>query len=155
MTRLQVNALGTIGFSLGWVVLYLLLRFSGIFDPFKWTHILFLLMAIPLILLSVRYWRKDGAPVEIDELEERILMKSYLWVGQGALLYFAAFLIIIDTNKGYEIFKHNLPAFLFGMLITFWVSQNLGILYYSAHPEAARVRLGWLECWLYNIKKTE
>lgn len=155
MTRLQTSALGTIGFCVLWVLLYVLLRLSGIFDPYKWTMIAFMLISGVLIWILARNWRKDGAPVEIDELEERIVMKSHLWVGQGVILYFSAFSITISTQTGYAFFQHNIPAVFFGMMITIWISQSLGVLYYSARPENARVRLGWLECWLYNLKKPE
>lgn len=155
MTRLQVNALGTIAFSILWFVMYLFLRVIGVFDPYKWTMVAFVLISIILIWLVTSNWRKDRAPVEMDELEERIIMKSHQWVGQGAMLYFAAFSITVSTQKGYAFFQHNFPAVFFGMMITIWISQNLGIIYYSARPEAARVHLGWLECWLFNRKKPE
>ncbi|MCE5270064.1 hypothetical protein LLH00_02130 [bacterium] len=148
MTRLQTNALGTIGLCLLWPPLYMLFRLSGFFDPYRWTMFAFLPISIIPVWMFARRWRNGGAPVETDELEERIAMKSYQWVGQGALLYFTVFLILVDTQKGYAIIQHNLPAFFFGMLITIWISQSLGILYYSARPEAARLRMGRLDLWL-------
>jgi len=155
MTRLQQSSLGTIILCVLWFGLYLLLRVIGIFDPFIWTVIGHLLISGILIWILARAWRRDGAPVEIDELEERIMMKSHQWLWQGAWLYFSAFSITISTQKGYAFFQHDYPVLFMGMVMTLIISQNLGIIYYSARPEAARVRLGSLECWLFNIKKPE